>query len=724
MKYLEITDEVRQLIAHTLEGIGVAAEDLTQLVPLAQLYLLETGEHVSRDSGRLPGARVLLDGHLRIELRGVAFSDLGPGSIVDAMGALAPGHAPLFDAIALGSCRVVFFPLDALQALGRERPDVALRLERMLAQHFIAEFHGVAQQRPSALKALVFPEPDLPRTETIKVVIEGETIEAANGVSASNLLPHEVRGALVVAATIDRHVAPLSTRITTDCTLSAVTIATVEGRRIYRRSLCLLTIEAAHLAHPTIRLHAGPSIGFGQLLHVEGVSDLEDYALDVSRSLETVVEEGLDLREEWWSVADARRHFVDEGCDRAARLLDHYRQRAVPLVTYGDRLAFSIGALMPSSHPFAGATLRAHGEDLLLLPPSIGREPVAEGGSCADETRWQSIAEASADHVTRITAVPKQWMKPFGLTSLADLNRHGIDGTLGELIRVAEGAHEKKISHIADQIIDGERMSHLICLAGPSSSGKTTSKHRLEIQLRVAGVTPVGISLDDYFVNRDDTPRDEAGVFDFESFDALRTDLLQEQLGRLLAGEEVQMASFDFLTGSSDPQGGATLQLGEQDVVILEGIHALNPRLLDSLPSSDVFRVFVAPMTSLPIDDLTRLPASDIRLLRRIIRDRAHRGLTAADTIERWASVRRGERRHIFPHQGLADAVFDTSLIYEPAVLKVHAERCLLEVPKEHSSYPAAYRLLQLLDLYVASGDEDVPATSLLREFIGGGLVH
>ena len=183
-------------------------------------------------------------------------------------------------------------------------------------------------------------------------------------------------------------------------------------------------------------------------------------------------------------------------------------------------------------------------------------------------------------------------------------------------------------------------------------------------------------------------------------------------------------ASFDFLTGRSDPHGGTRLKLGENDVVILEGLHALNPRLLESLPASDIFRIYVAPMTSLPIDDLTHLPASDLRLLRRIIRDRAHRGLSAAETIERWRSVRRGERLHIFPYQDLADAVFDTALVYEPSVLKVHAERCLLEVPKEHASYPAAYRLLQLLDLYVAVQPDDVPATSLLREFIGGGLVH
>jgi len=722
MVQLEITDELRDEIGRMLEANGVENGDLQRLLPLARLFQHEEGQSVYE--GSAPGARFVLSGELLLLHNGVAFAQVGPGDLFDAMASIAPARAPLFEAVAQGTCRVVQFPLSEMLRFGEREPAVALRFERMLAQHFIREFRELLEARPTALEALLFPQPDLPRSEAINVTIGDVTRTAATGVTAGALLPIEVDDALVVAATIDRHVAPLTTRINSNCTLSPVTTATTEGRRIYRRSLILLTIEAAHRARPTSRVRCGPSVGFGQLLRVDGVDDLDVFAREVSEQLDELVREGVALREEWWSVPDARKYFLAEGWTQAASLLDHFRQRAVPLVTYGERIAFSVGAMLPDSRPFGGAILHAHSDGFLLLPPPVGREPVEEGGSATEEERWQALALSIADHVARITAAPRKWMKPFGLGSLADLNRHCISGTIGELIRVAEGAHEKQILAIADQITGNSRPARVICLAGPSSSGKTTSKYRLEIQLRVAGVTPVGISLDDYFVNREDTPRDDHGELDFESIDALRVDLFQEQIGKLLAGEEVATASFDFLTGRSDPHGGQHLKLGENDVVILEGLHALNPRLLESLPESEIFRIFVAPMTSLPVDDLTHLPASDLRLLRRIIRDRAHRGLTAADTIERWRSVRRGERLHIFPFQDLADAVFDTSLVYEPAVLKVHAERCLLEVPKEHPSYPSAYRLLQLLDLYVAVQPDDVPATSLLREFIGGGLVH
>lgn len=722
MARLEMTDELRSLIERMLEAAGVENGDLRRLLPLARLYAHENGQSVYDGTQDEPGARFVLSGELLLLHDGVAFAQIGPGTLFDPMGAIAPARAPLFEAVAQGACRVVLFPLSAMLELGDREPAVALRFERMLSRHFIHEFRAILEARPRALEALLFPEPDLPRSGSITVAIGDVTRTAATGVTAGELLPLEVGGALVVAATIDRHVAPLSTRITSSCTLSPVTTASAEGRRIYRRSLCLLTIEAAHLVLPSSRVRSGPSVGFGQLLSVDGVEDLESFARDVSAKLDELVRNGVVLREEWWSVPDARKYFLAEGWSQAASLLEHYRQRAVPLVTYGQRVAFSIGALLPDSRSFGGAILRAHAFGLLLLPPPIGREPVEEGGSTGDEERWQAQAVSIADHVARITDAPRKWMKPFGLSSLADLNRHCIRGTIGEVIRVAEGAHEKQILSIAQQITGGAHPGRVICLAGPSSSGKTTSKYRLEIQLRVAGVTPIGLSLDDYFVNREDTPRDEAGELNFELLDALRVDLFQEQLGQLLAGQEVSTASFDFLTGRSDPHGGRRLKLGEHDVVILEGLHALNPRLLATLPHSEIFRVFVAPMTSLPIDDLTHLPSSDLRLLRRIIRDRAHRGLTAAETIDRWRSVRRGERLHIFPFQDLADAVFDTALVYEPAVLKVHAERCLLEVPKEHPAYPAAYRLLQLLDLYVAVQPDDVPATSLLREFIGGGV--
>jgi len=258
-------------------------------------------------------------------------------------------------------------------------------------------------------------------------------------------------------------------------------------------------------------------------------------------------------------------------------------------------------------------------------------------------------------------------------------------------------------------------------VAGPSSSGKTTFIKRLTVQLQIDGVNPIGVSLDDYYVDRDRTPRDAHGEWDFEAVEALDVALLREQVGRLLAGEKVKLARYDFKTGTSHPEGGPELQLHRGDVLMLEGIHGLNPALLGDLPGPGaLFRIFIHPATALPFDRLSRTSTTDLRLLRRIVRDRHQRGYSAADNILRWPSVQAGEREHIYPFQGEADAVFDSALVYEPAVLKVFAERYLLEVPPEHPAYPTAHRLRYLVDQYVSIYPDHVPPTSLVREFIGG----
>jgi uridine kinase len=292
---------------------------------------------------------------------------------------------------------------------------------------------------------------------------------------------------------------------------------------------------------------------------------------------------------------------------------------------------------------------------------------------------------------------------------------------VSQLIRVSEGFHEKRIGQIADEIAAARDRIRVISIAGPSSSGKTTFIKRLTVQLQIDGVNPVGISLDDYYVDREKTPRGEDGEWDFESLEALDLALLQDHVRRLLAGEAVRTARYDFLTGRSDPGGGPTIRLRPGDALMLEGIHGLDPRLLGETPRPGaLFRVFIHPATTLPFDPLTRVSATDLRLLRRIVRDRHRRGYGAAENIMRWPSVQAGERQHIFPYQDEADAVFDSALVYEPAVLKVYAERYLLEVPQSHPAFPTAHRLRYLVDRFVSIYPDHVPPTSLLREFIGG----
>ena len=265
---------------------------------------------------------------------------------------------------------------------------------------------------------------------------------------------------------------------------------------------------------------------------------------------------------------------------------------------------------------------------------------------------------------------------------------------------------------------DGQRV---ICIAGPSSSGKTTFIKRLTVQLQIDGLIPRAISLDDYYIDRDTTPRDAAGELDFEALEALDLRLLQQHIARLLAGEEVRTAKYDFVLGKSRRDGGPLLGLGPRDVLMMEGIHGLNPALLgDAVKPAQVFRIFIHPMVGLPIDRLSSVSPADVRLLRRIVRDRHGRNWSAAESILRWPSVRDGERRHIFPFLPQADVVFDSSLAYEMSVLKVYADRYLLEVPREHPGYTTAYRLRRLIDRFVTIYPDHVPPTSILREFIGG----
>jgi uridine kinase len=290
-----------------------------------------------------------------------------------------------------------------------------------------------------------------------------------------------------------------------------------------------------------------------------------------------------------------------------------------------------------------------------------------------------------------------------------------------EVIRIAEGFHEKKIAAIADMIHTRRQRVRMVLVAGPSSSGKTTFIKRLAIQLRVNGLRPLGLSLDNYFVDRAQTPRGPDGKPDFESIDALDLELLNTQLAALLRGEEVAVPRYDFVLGrrvAADRWSHARLSEGQ--ILLVEGIHALNPRLTAAVPHEDTFKVFISALTQLVLDDHNRIFTSDARLLRRIVRDRLSRGHRATHTLEMWAGVRRGEARGIFPFQEDADVVFNSALVYEPAVLRVFAERFLLEVPREHPTYTEAYRLLKFLSWFVPIFQDDVPNTSILREFIGG----
>ncbi len=561
----------------------------------------------------------------------------------------------------------------------------------------------------------LFRQRSLPRHARVKITRDdgGEPLVVGTGTPVAQLLPEYVQGARVVAALTDQRPVSMDAPVISDTRLAPVTMASWEGREVYRRSACLVLLEAARRVAPEARVSFGPSVGPGRVLHTA----TPELGPEIACAYTHLLAQKAPLREELWGAEEAASHFARQRDDGAARLIQHWRDPSVPLVRCGDTYAISPGPLLPHAGWLEPVTLVPHPAGLLVAFGAEIDRWFPAPGSLGDALQREVEKPRFGDEMTRERTA---WLRTFGVDSVGAFNAVCVSGQVRELIRVSEGYHEKRIGRLADRI-SAQGGVRVIGIAGPSSSGKTTFIKRLSVQLQIVGLFPVEISLDNYYVDREKTPRDEHGDYDFEAFLALDLELLQDHLRRLVLGEAVRTAKYDFRTGISHREGGPELRLGPHDVLVLEGIHGLNPELVaDVVPRAQVFTVFVHPSDAMPFDALSTISPADVRLLRRIVRDRHTRGYKAAENIARWASVRRGEHLHIYPNHPNADSVFDTSLPYELSVLKVYAERYLLEVPAGHPSFATAYRLRHLVDRFVAIYPEHVPPTSILREFIGG----
>ncbi|HSN14163.1 MAG TPA: cyclic nucleotide-binding protein, partial [Anaeromyxobacteraceae bacterium] len=578
----------------------------------------------------------------------------------------------------------------------------------------VAAILGEEIARLSADMGLLMRGRSLPRAPEVTVHVGGTSRRVRTGTRVQALLPAEIDGDLVVAGLLGQKPVSLAAPVFTDTSVAPLTVRHWEGRQIYARSVGLVLLEAAHQVAPGLHVRMGPSRGTHQVVAVQGdgAADRAALAARISEAMERIAASDAPLRLEFWATEEATSWFRDHGWDDAALLTRVRRQATVRLVSCGDVYALSMGPLLPSTGAIRGFRLSPGDEGLAL---ELGaRDPRVEPGK-------RRRAPASRPRNGDMVRDHESWLAAMGVTSVGAFNELCISGQVTQLIRAAEGFHEKRIGQIADAIAAARDRVRMIAIAGPSSSGKTTFIKRLTVQLQIDGLNPISISLDDYYVDREKTPRGADGEWDFEALEALDLALLRDHVRRILAGEAVKTARYDFLTGTSRPQGGPLIELRPGDVLVLEGIHGLDPVLLEGIPAEgELYRIFIHPATTLPFDRLTRVSATDLRLLRRIVRDRHQRGYGAADNIVRWPSVQEGERLHIFPHQDEADAVFDTALIYEPAVLKVFAERYLLEVPASHPAYPTAHRLRYLVDRFVSIYPDHVPPTSLIREFIGG----
>jgi len=545
--------------------------------------------------------------------------------------------------------------------------------------------------------------------EPAELLYRGQRLEVPRGTRVAELMqlhPHDDDDR-VLAATVNNRVVSLDAEILRSGVIDPVFPDSRPGARIYRRHLTMMLFAVFYREFPGCQINVGQSISEGYYFEVEGTAVDDALVGTLDRGLRELAARAEPFRFRRVPVEEARRLFARRGAPTKRQILDRWPRAHVGIMSLDDFDDFCLGPVAPHTGHFARFELEPLDGDFVLRFPDTGRPGIAR-------------IEGPQPKLYRTHKRSREWGQLLGVAHVGDLNAACVDGGIREVIKIAEGLHEKTISDIADEIA-GDRGHKLVFVAGPSSAGKTTFAKRLSIQLRVNGIDPIALSLDNYYVNRDETPRDEHGKYDFEALEAVDLDLFNEQLQRILDGEEVATPVYDFQTGlRTDPADWKPVRLEDNQVLIIEGIHGLNEALTPAVPSAAQYRIYINALNPLAIDEHNRLHTSDTRLIRRLVRDRHYRGYSAAQTIANWDSVRRGERRHIFPFQESADVIFDSSLIYEFPVLKIFAERYLLEVPRTDPAFAEAYRLRMFLAMFVPVLPGDVPQTSLIREFIGG----
>lgn len=518
----------------------------------------------------------------------------------------------------------------------------------------------------------------------------------------------------IVAALVNGRLRELCRPLLNDASLVPVTTADSDGSRIYRRSLSFLMIAAAAEVFPDriITVHHSMPFG-GYYCERDDQQRLSDEELDRLRQrMRALVDADLPIKQVQVSLDEALKLFRGQGDLEKADLFAKRRKDYLTLYELNGVRDYFHGFMVPSTGYLNLFDLRHYNQGFILQFPRR-RDPTCLQ-PFEDEPR-----------LARVFQEYDKWLSVIGAPGVAALNRSIRNGRIQEVILVAEALHDQQLANIADQIAAGQPHVQAVMISGPTSAGKTTFSKRLAVQLLGQGIYPVIVSMDDYFVERENTPRDENGDYDFEALEAVDLVLFRRNLKQLLAGETVLMPRYNFHTGKRE--WGEHLTIGADSVIIIEGIHGLNPRLVEGFDTCSLYRIFISALTQLNLDKHNRVPTTDVRMLRRIVRDAAHRGYTAADTLARWSSVRRGEKRHIFPHQHNANVFFNSALVYEVAVLKTLAYPLLLQVEPDTPERVEANRLrafLQWFDPLPAEALDYIPHDSILREFIGGSVLH
>ena len=515
----------------------------------------------------------------------------------------------------------------------------------------------------------------------------------------------------VVSAKVNNRSEGLNFRVYNNKDVEFLDVRDPSGMRTYVRSLCFILYKAVRELFPQGKLYVEHPVSKGYFcnLRIGRPIELADVTA-IKQRMQEIIAQDIPFHRTECHTTEAVRIFSEQGMNDKVKLLETSGSLYTYYYTLDDTIDYYYGNLLPSTGFIYLFDLVKYYDGLLLRIPNK-----TEPTKLDEMVKQEKMLDIFKEHL--------RWNHIMGLSNVGDFNRACQEGAATDLIKVAEALQEKKIAQIADEIYnrcrDNSPHGRLVLIAGPSSSGNTTFSKRLSVQLMTNGLRPYPISLDDYFVDREKTPRDANGNYDYESLYALDLQLFNDQLQALLRGEEVELPRFNFTAGKQEFRG-EKLRIDKNMVLILEGIHALNPELTPQIPDENKFKIYVSALTTISLDDHNWIPTTDNRLLRRIIRDYNYRGCSAQETISRWPSVRAGEDKWIFPYQENADVMFNSALLFEFAVLRYHAEPILNSVPRNCPEYAEAYRLLKFIKYFIPVQDKEIPPTSLLREFLGG----
>lgn len=544
----------------------------------------------------------------------------------------------------------------------------------------------------------------------IKATVNQSIYEVKEGTTLSDLakqvqLPQEP---IILLAYMDGKLRELFTPMTKDCHVRFVTLKEQAGYMAYKRTATLMFLKACEDllgTGATTKIALDYSIGnsiFCDFLEDRVIDDA--FAQSIQKRMEELAKANLPITKRSLDTDQAAKYFDRIGLKGKKELFQFRRESKTNIYSLDGYDNYFYGYMEPSTGYIPAFLVSAYQHGVVLQIPK--RKQTEEIVPFTPQPKLFHVMQRS-----------REWTKTMGVDTVGALNDEITHGNINHLILLQEGLQEKLLADIADEIVSKNK--RIILIAGPSSSGKTTFSHRLSIQLEIAGLTPHPVSMDDYFLDRELSPRDENGNYNFETIASLDVDLLTKHINQLLDGEEIDVPSYNFISGKREYRGHK-LKIGEKDVLVMEGIHGLNGTLTNEIPEDAKYRIYVSALNQINLDEHNRIPSSDGRLLRRIVRDAMTRGNDARETISRWDSVRKGEEDNIFPYQEEADVMFNSAQIYEIAVLKQYAEPLLFAVPKDCPEYQEAKRLLKFLEYFLNIPSEAIPKTSLLREFIGG----